>query len=175
MIEWRQTIGWGVREENRSDLQQFTRSFLAISSALVRLLAVNSTMSLSIQFDSVRKLLLVSYGGEFSLSDAQSTFQEVLEAIVEHGVKKILVDGRQIDGDPEPLERFYYGKYVADAVSQTVNRMKIDVPRFAYVLEEPVLDPMRFGETVAVNRGMRVKAFDDIKRAEWWLGVSSAE
>jgi hypothetical protein len=128
-------------------------------------------MSLTIQLDAERKLLSVSYVGEFSLSEAQSTFEKILDAIVGHRLKKVLVDGRSLVGNPEALERFYYGKYVADAVAQTVNRAKIEVPRFAYVLEEPVLDPMRFGETVAVNRGMRVKAFSDLKQAEWWLGV----
>jgi len=39
---------------------------------------------------------------------------------------------------------------VADAVNKTVNRTRIAVPRFAYVLVEPLLDPNRFGETAAV-------------------------
>jgi len=64
---------------------------------------------------------------------------------------------------------------VADAVNKTVNRTRIAVPRFAYVLVEPLLDPNRFGETAAVNRGMQVRAFDDMKQAEWWLGIPSNE
>src|SRR5215831_2923833 len=114
-------------------------------------------MSLTLKLDPDRKVLFVSYGGEFTLAEAKDTFHEILDAIVEHKLKKVLIDGRQIVGDPEPLERFYYGKYVADSVLKTVARSGVEVPRFAYVLEEPVLDPMRFGETVAVNRGMRVK------------------
>jgi hypothetical protein len=46
---------------------------------------------------------------------------------------------------------------------------KGDKPRFAYVLEKPVLDPERLGETVARNRGMDVKAFDNIEEADRWL------
>jgi hypothetical protein len=34
---------------------------------------------------------------------------------------------------------------------------------FAYVIHEPVRDPARFGETVTVNRGMKVKTFNDTK------------
>ena len=45
-------------------------------------------------------------------------------------------------------------------------------PRFAYVLEEPMLDPERFGETVAVNRGMRVRAFDNLEAARAWLELA---
>jgi len=132
-----------------------------------------SLISLKVDFE--RQLLQVVYSGIFSLPDAEANFQDVLANVVEHKLKKVLIDGRQVVGNPEPLERFYYGKYVAEAVLQTVNRTGIDVPRFAYVLHEPVLDPKRFGETVAVNRGMRIKAFDDIKKAEWWLGVPVTE
>ena len=129
----------------------------------------------SIKVDQERRLLQVVYSGSFLLPDAEAHFQDIMANVVEHKLKKVLVDGRQLVGNPEPLERFYYGKYVAETVMQTVNRTGIDVPRFAYVLHEPVLDPKRFGETVAVNRGMRIKAFDDIKKAEWWLGVPVTE
>ena len=126
---------------------------------------------LSLQVEIERQLLRATYVGEFSLTEGEATFHEILDAIVKDGLRNVLVDGRQITGDPAPLERFYYGRYVADAVNQTVNRTRIEVPRFAYVLHPPMLDPNRFGETVAVNRGMRIKAFDDIKQAEWWLGI----
>ena len=132
-------------------------------------------MEIALRVDGGRRLLCVTYSGEFSLAEAEATFPQILEALVKEKLAKVLVDGRQLVGEPEPLERFYYGRYVADAVAQTVNRTKIDVPRFAYVLQHPVLDPNRFGETVAVNRGMRVKAFDDMKQAEWWLGVATSE
>jgi hypothetical protein len=37
-----------------------------------------------------------------------------------------------------------------------------------------VLDPDRFGETVAVNRGMPVRVFDNLEEALKWLAVTSA-
>lgn len=132
-------------------------------------------LAVTVQADNDRGILCANYTGEFSLREAESSFQEILDALIEHKLKKVLIDGRQVVGSPEPLERFFYGRHVADAVSQTVNRHNIEVPRFAYVLKEPVLDPRRFGETVAVNRGMRVKIFSDMKQAEWWLGVPVSE
>jgi|SRR5436190_17298168 len=128
---------------------------------------------LSLQVEVDRRLLRATYSGEFSLTEAEVTFPQILEALLKNKLRNVLVDGREVTGDPEPLERFYYGRYVADVVGQTVNRTRIEVPRFAYVLLPPVLDPNRFGETVAVNRGMRIKVFDDIKQAEWWLGIST--
>jgi len=134
-----------------------------------------NSMEMLVQVDPDRRLLRVRYEGKFSLVEAQDTFHEILNALVQHKLRKVLIDGREISGDPEPLERFYYGKFAADAVSQAVNRGRIEVPRFAYILKEPILDPNRFGETVAVNRGMRVKTFDDAKQAEWWLGIAGSK
>ena len=130
-------------------------------------------MVVSLKPDLDRKLLWASYSGDFSLSEAERTFDEILEGLEQHKLSRVLVDGRQIVGNPEPLERFYYGKYVAEGVAKAVNGRKIDVPRFAYVLKEPVLDPNRLGEIVAINRGMRVKAFDNLKEGLWWLGIST--
>jgi hypothetical protein len=132
-------------------------------------------MVVSLKPDPDRRLLWVSYSGDFSLSEAELTFHEILDGLEQHKLNRVLVDGRQILGSLEPLERFYYGKYAAEAVAQFVNRTKIDVPSFAYVLKEPVLDPNRLGETAAVNRGMRVKAFDNLKDGLWWLGISADE
>ena len=42
-------------------------------------------------------------------------------------------------------------------------------PKFAYALKSPVLDAERFGEIVARNRGMKVKAFESVQEAMDWL------
>jgi hypothetical protein len=71
------------------------------------------------------------------------------------------------------MELFYYGEFAAPSVVKFVAR-GVPAARFAYVLEVPVLDPMRFGETVAVNRGMTVKTFDNPDDALGWLGIAPA-
>ncbi|HUC99651.1 MAG TPA: hypothetical protein VMR88_14275 [Candidatus Polarisedimenticolaceae bacterium] len=96
------------------------------------------------------------------------------EAVARYQVKKVLFDGRRLTGDPDTLERFYYGKFAADAVLQFKDRGVSPATQFAYVLKEPVLDAQRFGETVAVNRGMLVKTFDNLEDALGWLGISQA-
>ena len=127
-------------------------------------------MEISWRVDAEHSLLTVTYSGAFSLAEAEMNFLDLLDELVRHKLRKVLVDGRQLNGDPELAERFYYGSFVADAVNRTVNRTRCAVPTFAYVLNKPMLDPNRFGETVAVNRGMRVKVFDNLQQARWWLG-----
>ena len=114
--------------------------------------------------------LHATLSGEFSLAEAKRTFLEILESVELNKAKKVLVDGRTINGKPTTMERFYYGEFVANAVAELRQRVELDLPIFSYVLTEPVLDPRRYGETVAVNRGMFVKTFDNLDDALEWLG-----
>lgn len=117
--------------------------------------------------------LYVRATGTFSLDEAQLTFLEMLESVARHKVTKVLFDGRMLVGEPKVFERFYYGEFAARSVVSFANRGLLKrVTRFAYVLEEPILDAERFGETVAVNRGMRVRAFDNLAAARAWLELA---
>jgi hypothetical protein len=113
-------------------------------------------------------LLSVDASGEFSLEDAKQAFLELLKAIALYQAEKILLDGRNMKGKPGDLERFYYGEFAARETHKLVVEHKI-VPRFAYVIHEPLRDPTRLGETVAVNRGMNVKTFETVEDAIEWL------
>ena len=119
------------------------------------------------------RVLRVSAAGEFSLDDAKSTFMEMIDSIRENRSEKVFFDGREITGNPTVIERFYYGEFVADAVALLRRSAGYDGPQFAYVLSEPVLDPLRLGETVAVNRGVNVKAFENVADALEWLGIKA--
>lgn len=118
--------------------------------------------------------LHVHASGEFSLGEAHRAFQEVLEAVAQHKLAKVLYDGRELTGKLDTWERFQYGESVATAVAEFARRDLSLALQFAYVLKEPVLDPSRFGETVAVNRGVRGKVFDNMEDALEWLGIPSA-
>ena len=108
--------------------------------------------------------------GEFALEEAQRTFLEILDAVARHSTEKILLDGRELQGEPTTIQRFLFGAFTAQAVMRYRRAHRASrALQFAYVLQEPVLDPQRFGETVAVNRGMWVKVFDNPEDALGWL------
>ena len=131
-------------------------------------------MSMKIEISFESGLLKANAIGEFSLQEAERTFLEILEAVAQHKVEKVLIDGRQLTGEPKTMERFYFGEFTAMAVAEYADRGVSRATQFAYVLVEPVLDPERFGETVAVNRGMIVKACDNPQAALEWLGIALA-
>ena len=128
-------------------------------------------MKLDMQPDS--DLIRVRAIGEFSLEAAKTTFLEMIEALALHRAKRVLFDGRTITGSPEIMERFYYGEFAAATVARYQERGVSLATLFAYVLSEPVLDPKKFGETVAVNRFMHVKTFNNLEKALEWLATAS--
>jgi hypothetical protein len=104
------------------------------------------------------------------LEEAKRIFLEMLEAVVRYNTAKILLDGRALQGELSTIQRFLYGEFAASAVARCQRAHGISrALQFAFVLQEPVLDPQQFGETVAVNRGMWVKIFDHLEDALGWL------
>ena len=128
-------------------------------------------MGMLLEIDPKSECLYATITGHFALEDAMRTFLELLHAVAQHRSEKVVFDGREIWGDVASFERFCYGDYVANEVVALVNRSGMKPPKFAYVLKEPILDPGRYGETVAANRGMRVRAFDNLEDALEWLGL----
>jgi hypothetical protein len=127
-------------------------------------------MSISIEVRAEPGVLYVAGSGQFALADARRKFLRILDAVDENNATKVLFDGRAVKGNPETIERFWYGEFAAEAVTRYMIEGAVRrAPQFAYVLHEPVLDPKRFGEIVAVNRGMWVKAFDNLEDAREWL------
>jgi hypothetical protein len=82
--------------------------------------------------------------------------------------EKILLDGRNVKGKPQDMERFHYSVFAARETHRIVVEHNL-VSRFAYVVHEPLRDRERLGETVAVNRGMDVKVFEILEDAIEWL------
>ncbi len=127
-------------------------------------------MSMSIEILPESEYLRIMASGNFTLEDAGRTFLEILEAVAEHKAKKVLVDGRNLTGTPADFERFFYGRFIAQAFKEFIlNRGVSANTRFAYVLLEPLHDPARFGETVAVNRGVNILTFDNLEDALKWF------
>jgi hypothetical protein len=115
------------------------------------------------------RFLRVVASGDFNLAEAERTFLEVIDAVAIHKTHKVLFDGREVIGEPTILQRFFYSNFVALTVARYAAESGKPAPQFAYVLEEPVLDPNRFGEKVARNRGMNMKVFDTLEEALSWL------
>ena len=108
--------------------------------------------------------------GPFELTLAQQQFLKILDEALHNGARKVLIDGQQITGDPTAFQRFLYGTFAACATLEVLHTHNLKL-KFAYIIHEPLRDPERLGETVASNRGMDVKTFEDRKEAVEWLNA----
>lgn len=106
--------------------------------------------------------------GQFELDLAQLQFVELLEEAVSSGAIRVLIDGRQMTGNPTGFERFLYGSFAAWAALDVLHRHNAKL-KFAYLIHEPLRDRERYGEMVAVSMGMDVKTFEGKAEAVEWL------
>lgn len=133
-------------------------------------------MGMTLKITASPKVIHVLAEGEFSLDEAKRTFLKVVDAVIDNDSERVLFDGHGIWGEPTLVERFYFGEFAAAAVRKRVDDEEIAVaPKFAFILIPPVLDPGRLGEMVAVNRGLNVKAFDDLSEGMAWLGLAPGD
>jgi hypothetical protein len=100
-----------------------------------------------------------------SVPASARSVQEFVEAVVngtrESGHLKVLVDARQVPSQPTLLERFGYATQLAEELRGLM----------IAIVASPGLDPERFGETVAQNRGTSLRLFPTLEEACQWLGI----
>jgi len=132
-------------------------------------------MSMLVKVTVEPRVIRVTSSGHFTLAEAEKTFLDVIAAVALHKADKVLLDGRKVKGEPTIIQRFYYSDFAARTVAEYAAESGNPAPQFAYVLKEPVLDPNRFGEKVARNRGMNIRVFDDLEKALTWLELENIE
>jgi hypothetical protein len=109
--------------------------------------------------------LFVICSGKFEPDAFIDACKEALSFASEKKITAILMDGRKLTGELfTTMERFKVGEAFAN-----LQRSLPYAPRVAVVGNEPLVDPNRFGETVAVNRGALGRVFTDIDEATRWL------
>ena len=133
------------------------------------------TMDMTLETRAEGDYLRAILQGRFVLGSADEQFMKLLDDIVDAGAHHVLVDARGVTGRLRALERYLYGRFVARATNRLpVSAGELMGPsplKFAYLLNDPVLDPGRLGEQTARKSGMHVRAFHKFERAvEWLLG-----
>ena len=103
--------------------------------------------------------------GQFEKKEMQAAFREAFEIAGHNNLNLILVDGFGLYGNPPTMfERFEMGEHVAELCRNFGKPVRI-----AFAAEIPIVDPRRFGEMVARNRGANGKVFTDLGEAKEWL------
>jgi len=115
------------------------------------------------RFESTPEWLHVHARGEFDLKWLQSFIVEIVATAkaTTPAPRAILIDVRELTGTrPDGMELYDLGVLASRDI--------IGVP-VAFVGSESFVDPRRFGEAVARNRGLNLRVFTDMTEALLWL------
>jgi len=126
-------------------------------------------MGISLRFEAKEEFLHCMASGTYSFEDGCLVIDEVLAESTQCGATKVLVDCLLIDGSPTMFERYALSEFLAQEVVGYIIAGKI-VPRLAILGREPLVDPNRFGELVARNRGVQTRTVEEMEDAVNWLG-----
>ena len=128
-------------------------------------------MGLSVKSEPKDGYLLIIVSGEYGSPPIPEVIDRVLDHCKEHKPSKVLVDIRPMTGNIPAMDRFYFGEVFSGRFYEEKKRGNISHIRFAFIGHYPIVDPNKFGETVAVNRGMTLKVTTDLKEALDWILV----
>jgi hypothetical protein len=105
-------------------------------------------------------------GRDESFEEVKDYGLAIIEAAVAHGSIRILCDESELDYALGTIDTYESAKFIADLAPK--------VARVAIVCQPQHAFDASFWETVAVNRGLCVRFFLDLGRAEAWLGEEPA-
>jgi hypothetical protein len=129
-------------------------------------------MSLRVDFETHKNYLRAIVSGEYNLRGAQDVYDQAIKIAVAGGQSRLLLDASRVTGAPTQDERYMLGLFVAAEQRILASRTPPADVQVAVYGRQPLIDPERFGETVAVNRGAKVKVSEHLDEALSWLGVS---
>ena len=130
-------------------------------------------MGLTINLQSRKYYLLAALSGVFSLRCAQDAYDRAVKAALPLGFSRILFDASAVTGNPSQDERYSLGLFVATEQRLLAARSPELALQVAVLGRQPLIDPQRFGETVAVNRGAKFKESEHLDEVLSWLGISA--
>ena len=125
-------------------------------------------MSISFSIESKVSYLHVSCAGTYDRLSVMDMYQQILRTAADQNLSRILIDCRKVKGDISVLERYITSTYGAELCLKYITTIRFKI---SMVGEEPPLDPERFGETVARNRGVDVLVTTELEEAYNWLGI----
>ena len=117
-----------------------------------------------------RGYLYVTASGELDVPGAEAALAGMLADAARSHQPKILLDCSRLQGQWGPDERYAVGSFIAAEMQRRASQFA-EPPRLAIYAVAPLMDPNRYTETVATNRGARVRASDSLQELLSWLGV----
>ena len=117
-----------------------------------------------------RGYLYVSVTGELTVADAENALLELLAVAARQGQPRILIDCSRLQAEWTADDRYAVGTFLAAQVERMAPQFP-QTPRVAIYAVAPLMDPNRYMQTVATNRGAQLRSSDSLQELLSWLGV----
>jgi hypothetical protein len=130
-------------------------------------------MTLTVDIESRKNYLFATVSGAFSVRGAQNAYDRAVKAALPLGLDRILFDASAVTGKPSQDERYALGVFIATEQRLLAAKTPPCILQVAVYGHQPLLGPNRFGETVALNRGAKVKVSERLDETLAWLGVTA--
>jgi hypothetical protein len=106
-------------------------------------------------------LKVTAKGKDENLQEVMDYGHAIVDAAVHHGVAKVLCDETELEYALGTMDIFESARYISEIAPK--------IARIAIACKPEQTYDAGFWETVAVNRGLRVKMFKTVADAEKWL------
>lgn len=118
-------------------------------------------MSLQLQIEEKPDYLEARFTGAGAAEETWRQFDEIAERCKRANKNKLLLDFTEASGEVSLADRYFLGDK-----AQILSRRRLKV---ATVATRRQIDPQKFAELVARNRGVDLRAFTNVEDAEEWL------
>ncbi len=117
-------------------------------------------------------IFVVCSGVYTDLSDFEGVFEHVLNVAATSGQPKVLFDLRPVRGEPQMIDRYFFGEWLAQQCQLYVPAIHFQI---ACIGRYPFISRKRHSESVFRNRGGQGLETDSPDEAAAWLGIDLTE
>jgi hypothetical protein len=121
-----------------------------------------------VDFERRKGYLYAALRGDFDLAGAMNAYREVLQAAAREHALRVLLDCTALGGNPTMDERREFGAFMAE---EQAKYGALGALQVAILASPQAMDPGRYLQTVANNRGVRLRTSDSLTELLSWLGV----
>lgn len=114
--------------------------------------------------------LYAKVSGSFDLAGAQVFYRRMLQIAARQRQSRMLLDCTGVTGEMTVADRLAFGSFMAEEQQHMLGQLA-EAPQVAILAVPPIMDPGRFTQTVANNRGVRMRASESLQELLSWLGV----
>ena len=114
----------------------------------------------TVRVDREMGVIFIDSRGDVKEGDLRQSLDSVLELVEREGITSVLVDATHLDSLPSTTPLFEFAR----EISRKAGKLK-----HAIVLGDEPTHDLAFIETVAQNRGTRMRTFTSVEDALSWL------